>query len=75
MNCGGGVGGFIASRDEERYVREYNGFLVSIAETGTGPVRLRPRLRAPELLRHARTRQGLDRQLHLPLGHRRARST
>ena len=23
MNCGGGVGGFIASRDEERYAREY----------------------------------------------------
>lgn len=33
MNCGGGVGGFIASRDEERYVRAYNGFLVSIAQT------------------------------------------
>ena len=33
MNCGGGVGGYIASRDEERYVREYNGFLISI--TGT----------------------------------------
>lgn len=33
MNAGGGVGGFIASRDEERYVREYNGFLVSIAPT------------------------------------------
>jgi glycine dehydrogenase subunit 1 len=33
MNAGGGAGGFIASRDEERYVREYNGFLVSIAET------------------------------------------
>ncbi len=33
MHCGGGVGGYIASRDEERYVREYNGFLVSIAET------------------------------------------
>ena len=33
MNCGGGVGGFIASRDEERYARQYNGFLVSI--TGT----------------------------------------
>ncbi len=33
MNCGGGVGGFIASRDEERYVRQYNGFLVSIAPT------------------------------------------
>ena len=35
MHCGGGVGGFIASRDEERYVREYNGFLVSIVETLT----------------------------------------
>jgi glycine dehydrogenase subunit 1 len=33
MNCGGGVGGYIASRDEETYVRQYNGFLVSI--TGT----------------------------------------
>lgn len=33
MNCGGGVGGFIASRDEAKYVREYNGFLVSITET------------------------------------------
>jgi glycine dehydrogenase subunit 1 len=33
MNCGGGVGGFIASRDEERYVRQYNGFLVSITHT------------------------------------------
>ena len=33
MQCGGGVGGFIASRDEEKYVFEYNGFLVSIAET------------------------------------------
>jgi glycine dehydrogenase subunit 1 len=33
MNCGGGVGGFIASRDEERYVRQYNGFLVSVTDT------------------------------------------
>ena len=33
MNAGGGVGGFIASRDEERYVREMNGFLVSATET------------------------------------------
>jgi glycine dehydrogenase subunit 1 len=33
MNCGGGVGGYIASRDEEKYVREYNGFLVSLTET------------------------------------------
>jgi glycine dehydrogenase subunit 1 len=33
MNCGGGVGGYMASRDEEKYIREYNGFLVSICET------------------------------------------
>ncbi len=33
MQCGGGVGGFIASCDEEKYVLEYNGFLVSIVET------------------------------------------
>lgn len=33
MHCGGGVGGFIASRDDERYVRQYNGFLVSITDT------------------------------------------
>ncbi|NKB27864.1 MAG: aminomethyl-transferring glycine dehydrogenase subunit GcvPA [Rhodobacteraceae bacterium] len=33
MHCGGGVGGFIASRGEPRYVHEYNGFLVSVAET------------------------------------------
>jgi glycine dehydrogenase subunit 1 len=33
MNAGGGCGGFIASRDEERYVREMNGFLVSITTT------------------------------------------
>ena len=33
MNCGGGAGGFIASRDEPDYVHQYNGFLVSIADT------------------------------------------
>ena len=33
MNAGGGVGGFIASRDEEKYVRQMNGFLISITET------------------------------------------
>ncbi len=33
MNCGGGVGGFIASRDEVRYAREYPTFLVSITDT------------------------------------------
>ena len=35
MQCGGGAGGFIASRDDPRYVHEYNGFLISIAETQT----------------------------------------
>jgi len=33
MNCGGGVGGFIATRDEERYAREYPTLNISIAET------------------------------------------
>jgi len=33
MNCGGGAGGFIASRDEEAYAREYPTLNVSI--TGT----------------------------------------
>ncbi len=36
MNCGGGVGGFIASRDEDRYVGEYPTLLVSIAPTSAG---------------------------------------
>ncbi|WP_454854143.1 aminomethyl-transferring glycine dehydrogenase subunit GcvPA [Rhizobium binxianense] len=35
MHAGGGVGGFIASRHEERYAREYPTFLVSIAPTAT----------------------------------------
>lgn len=33
MNCGGGVGGFIATRDEERYARQYPTLQVSIAPT------------------------------------------
>lgn len=33
MNCGGGVGGFIASRDDAKYVHEYNTLNISIAET------------------------------------------
>ncbi len=35
MNAGGGVGGFVASRDEETYIRQMNGFLVSITPTKT----------------------------------------
>jgi glycine dehydrogenase subunit 1 len=33
MNGGGGVGGFIATRDEERYAREYPSLMISITET------------------------------------------
>lgn len=33
MNAGGGTGGFIASRDEERYAREYPTLVLSLAET------------------------------------------
>lgn len=35
MHCGGGVSGFIASRDEPRYAREYPTLNVSIADTVT----------------------------------------
>lgn len=33
MHAGGGIGGFIASRDEPRYVEEYPTLFISIAET------------------------------------------
>jgi glycine dehydrogenase subunit 1 len=33
MSCGGGTGGFIATRDEERYVREYPTLIMTIAPT------------------------------------------
>lgn len=33
MYCGGGLGGFIATRDEERYAREYPTLLVSLTST------------------------------------------
>ncbi len=33
MLCGGGTVGFIASKDEEKYVAEYPGFLISITDT------------------------------------------
>ena len=36
MNCGGGSGGFIATRDEDRYVAEYPTLLISIAPTTAG---------------------------------------
>ena len=36
MNCGGGLGGFIASRDEPRYAYEYPTLLISIAESTHG---------------------------------------
>jgi glycine dehydrogenase subunit 1 len=36
MNGGGGLGGFIASRDEVRYAHEYPALMMSIAETVKG---------------------------------------
>jgi len=36
MYCGGGLGGFIASRDEPRYAYEYPTLMISIAETTHG---------------------------------------
>lgn len=33
MNCGGGVGGFIASRDEERYARQYPTLNLTLCDT------------------------------------------
>lgn len=33
MNCGGGTGGFIATRDDERFIAEYPSFLISITDT------------------------------------------
>jgi glycine dehydrogenase subunit 1 len=36
MHCGGGLGGFIASRDEPAYAHEYPALMVSIAQTTHG---------------------------------------
>jgi len=36
MSCGGGAGGFIATRDEARYAHEYPTLLLSISETVAG---------------------------------------
>lgn len=36
MHCGGGLGGFIASRDDPRYAHEYPALMISIAETTHG---------------------------------------
>jgi glycine dehydrogenase subunit 1 len=36
MSCGGGAGGFIASRDEPRYAKEYPTLLLSATETVAG---------------------------------------
>ena len=74
LNAGGGVGGFIATRDEERYAREYPTLQVSIAPTiERGRARLRHDAVRPVLLRLARGGQRLDRQLRLPVGGRQRR--
>jgi len=38
MNCGGGASGFIASRDEERYARQYPTLCLSAAHTAEGDI-------------------------------------
>ena len=51
MSCGGGAGGFIATRDEERYAREYPTLNLSIGRDGRGRVRLRDRALRADVVR------------------------
>ena len=75
MNCGGGVGGFIASRDEERYAREYPTLTSQHLPTRSSRASAASAIAlfAADLVRHARGGQRLDRQLGLPLGDRERR--
>ena len=74
MNCGGGAGGFIASRDEERYARAYPTLQVSIApDHPGGRARLHDDAVRAVLVRAPRGRQRLDRQQRLPVGDRQRR--
>ena len=77
MNCGGGVGGFIASRDEERYAREYQRLPGLASPTPRVPANIGFGLASSHQTSYGmRERgQGLDRQLGLSLGHRRTPST
>ena len=71
MNAAAGSAATSPRATRSVIVREYNGFLVSHhRHRAARRVRLRARLVAPDLLWHARGRQGLDRQLGLSLGHR-----
>ena len=74
MSCGGGVGGFIATRDEERYAREYPTLhRQPLRHDRAGRARLRPHALRADVLRLARAGQGLDGQLGLPLDRRERR--
>ncbi len=74
MNCGGGAGGFIASRDEERYARAYPTLQVSHrAHHPGGRARLHDDAVRAVLVRPPRARQRLDRQQRLPVGDRQRR--
>ena len=54
LNAGGGAGGFIATRDEERYARQYPTLQVSLAGTlGAGRTQLRDDPVPPVVLRLA----------------------
>src|SRR5690606_13581316 len=72
MHGGGGVGGFIASRDDPRYAAQYPTLFISIAETSQpGEHGFGPGAVPSDLLRPARQGQRLDRSLRLHVGHRR----
>ena len=71
MSCGGGVGGFIASRDEERYAREYPTLNISICDTIVpGERGFGVALFHQTSYGLARGGERLDGQLDLPVGDR-----
>ena len=71
MYAGGGNGGFIASRDEARFVAEYPSILFSIAPAGRGRgLRLRLVDHGAHLLRHPPRCHRLHRHDPMDLGHR-----
>ena len=57
MSCGGGVGGFIATRDEERYAREYPTLTSSASATRSTPASAASASRSSTRPRTARARR------------------
>ena len=74
MNGGGGLAGFIASRDEPRFVDEYPSFLISLTQAReSGALRLRRRHARAHLLSQAPRRHRLLRHHPMAVGHHRRR--